>query len=94
LVRGRSTVQSCAAAPSFGLNHKKRCTRSSRGQGERRHDNGALAKALASDKVRDQIIKVGALPKSLTPEELRKHVQAELARWREVRDKAGIEPQQ
>jgi tripartite-type tricarboxylate transporter receptor subunit TctC len=56
--------------------------------------NAALTKALASDKTRDQILKVGALPKSSTPEELRRHVAAEIARWQEVRDKAGIEPQQ
>jgi tripartite-type tricarboxylate transporter receptor subunit TctC len=56
--------------------------------------DGALAKTLASDKLRDQILKVGALPKSSTPEELRRHVAAEIARWRQVRDKAGIEPQQ
>ena len=56
--------------------------------------NAALAKTLASDKVRDQIIKIGALPKTSTPEELRRHVAAEIVRWQEVRDKAGIEPQQ
>jgi tripartite-type tricarboxylate transporter receptor subunit TctC len=56
--------------------------------------NAALTKALASDKVRDQILKVGALPKSSTPEELRRHVEAEIARWQQVRDKAGIEPLQ
>ncbi len=56
--------------------------------------SAALAKALATDKVRDQILKVGALPVTSTPEELRKHIAAEVARWQAVREKAGIEQQQ
>jgi tripartite-type tricarboxylate transporter receptor subunit TctC len=56
--------------------------------------SAALGKALAGDKVREQILKVGALPVSSTPEELRKHVAAEVARWQAVREKAGIEQQQ
>jgi tripartite-type tricarboxylate transporter receptor subunit TctC len=56
--------------------------------------SAALTKALAGDKVREGILKVGALPVSSTPEELRKHVAAEVARWQAVREKAGIEQQQ
>jgi tripartite-type tricarboxylate transporter receptor subunit TctC len=56
--------------------------------------NAALTKALTGDKVREGILKVGALPVSSTPEELRKHVAAEVARWQAVREKAGIEQQQ
>ena len=53
----------------------------------------ATREALERDKVKEQIVKVGALPKSSTPEELRKHVETEIARWTEVRDKAGIQQQ-
>jgi tripartite-type tricarboxylate transporter receptor subunit TctC len=56
--------------------------------------NAALTKTLAGDKVREQIVKVGALPVSSTPEGLRKHIAAEIARWQAVREKAGIEQQQ
>jgi tripartite-type tricarboxylate transporter receptor subunit TctC len=56
--------------------------------------SAALTKALASDQVREGILKVGALPTSSTPDELRRHIAAEVARWQAVREKAGIEQQQ
>ena len=57
--------------------------------------NAALTKALASDKVRDQILKVGALPKSSTPEELRNHVAAEIdAVGKRCATRPASEPQQ
>jgi len=55
--------------------------------------NKALADALAKDSVKKQIVDVGAQPKSSTPEELSRHVAAEIAKWQGVREKAGI-PQQ
>jgi tripartite-type tricarboxylate transporter receptor subunit TctC len=52
-----------------------------------------LRQALARESIGQQIRTAGALPKSSTPEELRDHVAREIARWSEVREKAGI-PQQ
>jgi tripartite-type tricarboxylate transporter receptor subunit TctC len=53
----------------------------------------ATREALDRDKVREQIVKVGALPRSSSPDELRRHVESEIGRWQEVRDKAGIQQQ-
>jgi tripartite-type tricarboxylate transporter receptor subunit TctC len=55
--------------------------------------NKAMRALLASDVVRAQIAKVGALVKSSTPEELRAHIASEIERWKAVRDKAGIQQQ-
>ena len=55
--------------------------------------NKAMRELLATDAVRAQIVKVGALPKSSTPEELRKHIASEIDRWKAVREKAKIEQQ-
>ena len=56
--------------------------------------NEALKKVLAMSDVRDKIAAAGALVKGSTPDELGKHIQDEIAKWRQVRDKAGIQPQQ
>jgi tripartite-type tricarboxylate transporter receptor subunit TctC len=55
--------------------------------------NKAMRDLLATDAVRAQIVKVGALPRSSTPEELRKHIASEIDRWKAVRQKAKIEQQ-
>jgi tripartite-type tricarboxylate transporter receptor subunit TctC len=55
--------------------------------------NKAMRELLASDSVRAQILKVGALVKSSTPDELKAHVASEIAKWKAVREKAGIEQQ-
>jgi tripartite-type tricarboxylate transporter receptor subunit TctC len=55
--------------------------------------NKAMRELLATDAVRAQIVKVGALPKSSTPEELRAHIASEIDRWKAVREKANIEQQ-
>jgi tripartite-type tricarboxylate transporter receptor subunit TctC len=44
--------------------------------------------------VREKIAAAGAIVKGSTPAELGKHIENEIAKWREVRDKAGIKPQQ
>ena len=53
----------------------------------------ALRQALDRPVVRDQITKVGAIPKSSTPEELGELISSEIDRWQKVREQAGI-PQQ
>ena len=53
----------------------------------------AMQQALEREKVREQIIQVGALPKSSTPEELRKHIESEIEQWQQVRETAGIQQQ-
>jgi tripartite-type tricarboxylate transporter receptor subunit TctC len=55
--------------------------------------NKALRELLATDTVRAQIAKVGALVKSSTPDELRAHIVSEIDRWKAVREKAGMEQQ-
>ena len=55
--------------------------------------NKAMRELLATDSVRAQIAKVGALVKSSTPDELRAHVVSEIERWQAVRQKAGIQQQ-
>jgi tripartite-type tricarboxylate transporter receptor subunit TctC len=52
--------------------------------------NKALAEALNRPAVRKQISDIGAQPKTSTPEELSKHIAAEIAKWQGVREKAGI----
>jgi tripartite-type tricarboxylate transporter receptor subunit TctC len=53
--------------------------------------NKALHTVLERPDIRAQLVKVGATAKSSTPEELRQHVVNEIAKWNEVREKAGIE---
>src|SRR5262245_33398168 len=55
--------------------------------------NKALQQILATDNVRAQILKVGALVRSSTPEELKTHIADEIVKWKAVREKAGIEQQ-
>ena len=55
--------------------------------------NKAMRELLATDTVRAQIVKVGALVKSSTPDELRDHIVSEIDRWKAVREKAGIQQQ-
>jgi tripartite-type tricarboxylate transporter receptor subunit TctC len=55
--------------------------------------NKAMRELLASETVRAQILKVGALVKSSTPEELKTHIVGEIAKWKSVREKAGMEQQ-
>jgi tripartite-type tricarboxylate transporter receptor subunit TctC len=53
-----------------------------------------LRQVVEGDKVREQIAKVGALPRSSTSEELRTHIASEITRWQQVREKAGIAQQE
>jgi tripartite-type tricarboxylate transporter receptor subunit TctC len=55
--------------------------------------NKAMRDLLATDEVRAQILKVGALVRSSTPEELRAHIAGEIEKWKRVREQAGIEQQ-
>jgi tripartite-type tricarboxylate transporter receptor subunit TctC len=55
--------------------------------------NKAMRDLLATENVRQQIMKGGALVASSTPEELKTHIAAEIAKWKGVRDRAGIEAQ-
>jgi tripartite-type tricarboxylate transporter receptor subunit TctC len=53
--------------------------------------NTALHAVLARENIRAALLKVGATAKTSTPEELRQHVINEIAKWNDVREKAGIE---
>jgi tripartite-type tricarboxylate transporter receptor subunit TctC len=55
--------------------------------------NKAMVELLARDSVREQILKLGAQNRSSTPEELKTHIAGEIAKWKAVREKAGIEQQ-
>jgi tripartite-type tricarboxylate transporter receptor subunit TctC len=56
--------------------------------------NKTMRDFLAGDSVREQILKVGALVRSSTPDELKAHIADEITKWKVVRDKAGIQTQQ
>jgi tripartite-type tricarboxylate transporter receptor subunit TctC len=53
--------------------------------------NAGIAKAVADPKVREQLGFLGVHPEATTPEATRDFVAAEIRRWHEVVDKAGIE---
>jgi tripartite-type tricarboxylate transporter receptor subunit TctC len=55
--------------------------------------NKALKDVLARDGVRKQIGDAGAIAKSSSPREFGDYVASEIIKWRNVRDKAGIQPQ-
>ena len=55
--------------------------------------NKAMVDVLAREAVRDQILKLGAQVRSSTPGELKTHIAGEIAKWKAVREKAGIEQQ-
>jgi tripartite-type tricarboxylate transporter receptor subunit TctC len=55
--------------------------------------NKAMRDLLASATVKEQILKVGALVRSSTPDELKKHIADEIVKWKAVREKAGIAQQ-
>jgi tripartite-type tricarboxylate transporter receptor subunit TctC len=55
--------------------------------------NTAIRDLLASETVRAQILKAGALVRSSSPDELRTHIAGEIAKWLAVSNKAGIQPQ-
>jgi tripartite-type tricarboxylate transporter receptor subunit TctC len=52
--------------------------------------NKEMHTLLAAETVRAQILKVGALVRSSTPDELKTHIEGEIVRWKTVREKAGI----
>ncbi len=52
--------------------------------------NAALRAVLAREDVRRRIREVGAAPAVSSPDEMRAHVVAEIAKWRRVREQAGI----
>jgi tripartite-type tricarboxylate transporter receptor subunit TctC len=54
--------------------------------------HAALKKVLEREDVRKQLQNVGAAINLTTPAELRKHMEEEVARWREVARKANLEP--
>jgi tripartite-type tricarboxylate transporter receptor subunit TctC len=53
--------------------------------------NKAMVELLARDSVREQIAKLGAQARSSSPGELKTHIAAEIAKWKAVREKAGID---
>jgi tripartite-type tricarboxylate transporter receptor subunit TctC len=55
--------------------------------------NKVMRDALASENIRAQIFKVGALVRSSTPDELKMLISDEITKWKTVREKAGIELQ-
>jgi tripartite-type tricarboxylate transporter receptor subunit TctC len=56
--------------------------------------NKAMRALLAIESVRQQVLAMGAVARSSTPDELKTHVASEIARWTTVREKAGIEQTQ
>lgn len=52
--------------------------------------NNAVREVLADPQIIGQIKKTGISPKSSTPDELEKHVTAEIAQWKKLIADAGI----
>jgi tripartite-type tricarboxylate transporter receptor subunit TctC len=55
--------------------------------------NAALRQVLARPEIKEQMEKVGAVAHVSSAAEFGKHIVDEVAKWRSVRDKAGLEPQ-
>ncbi len=55
--------------------------------------NAALKEVLGRPAIREQLAKVGAIVHVSTPDEFKKHIADELAKWQAVRVKAGIQQQ-
>jgi tripartite-type tricarboxylate transporter receptor subunit TctC len=56
--------------------------------------NKAMRELLAREAIDKQVRTMGALVRSSTPEELKTHIASEIAKWKGVREKAGIEQEQ
>jgi tripartite-type tricarboxylate transporter receptor subunit TctC len=56
--------------------------------------NKAMQELLARESVGKQLLNMGALVRASTPDELKAHIAAEIAKWNGVRQKAGIEQEQ
>jgi len=52
--------------------------------------NAALKQVLEQPAIREQLLKVGAVVHVSTPAEFAKHIENEIAKWKSVREKAGI----
>jgi tripartite-type tricarboxylate transporter receptor subunit TctC len=55
--------------------------------------NAALREVLARPAIREQLTKIGAEVQVTSPQEFGKLLNDEVAKWKSVRDKAGLEPQ-
>ena len=55
--------------------------------------NAALKEILGRPEIKDQMAKAGASVHVSTPAEFGRHMADEVAKWKAVRDKAGLEPQ-
>ena len=53
--------------------------------------NKAMQELLGRESVAKQVLNLGALARSSTPDELKAHIAGEIAKWKGVREKAGIE---
>jgi tripartite-type tricarboxylate transporter receptor subunit TctC len=56
--------------------------------------NKAMQELLARESVGKQLLNMGARVRGSTPDELKAHIAAEIAKWNGVRQKAGIEQEQ
>ena len=53
--------------------------------------NKAMQELLGRESVAKQVLNLGALARSSTPDELKTRIAGEIAKWKVVREKAGIE---
>ncbi len=56
--------------------------------------NKAMRELLARDSLQQQVLAMGAVVRSSTPDELKAHITAEIAKWNGVRERAGIAQEQ
>src|ERR1019366_2221176 len=89
----RPLLSPVCPAPQLPAGTDWRCQLARRPRSSSRSPRGCMQQVLGREKVREKITQVGALPKSSTPEELRKHIESEIQRWQQVRETAGIQQQ-
>lgn len=53
----------------------------------------AIVRAVAMEKVKQQLLSAGAEPATNTPEQFGAHIQAEIAKWRRVAKATGLRPE-
>ena len=80
-----------ARQPRLGLDPLSR----SRARADRENWIASLASCgTAREAVKKQFINLGAVARSSSPEQLKTHISGEIAKWKAVREKAGIEQEQ
>jgi hypothetical protein len=87
--QGKSSISYALAARSANCNLRTRAIGTAPAIVQR--TNKAMRELLARESVAKQVLNLGTLARSSTPDELKTHIAGEIAKWKMVREKAGIE---